>query len=145
MQTDRSIVASAPRSRVWRALTDMGEFGQWFGVDYAAGRFAVGERVDMICTAPEYRGVSFYIVVEKITPEYRFVWRWHPGIEKPGEDFSSEPMTRVVFELEEVEDGTLVRVVETGFDRLPPIRKEKAQTENDGGWEHMLKELVRHL
>lgn len=150
MKTERSILAPATRSRVWRALTDMDEFRQWFGVEFvggrfAGGRFAAGQRVDMTCTAPEYAGMAFYLVVEEVTPESRFVWRWHPGLQKPGEDFSAEPMTQVVFELEEVDGGTRVRVVETGFEQLPPDRGERAQKENDGGWVYMLESLVRHL
>ena len=31
---ERTIALRAPRSRVWRALTDAGEFGAWFGVRF---------------------------------------------------------------------------------------------------------------
>lgn len=127
MTSDRSIEASAPRSRVWRALTDMDEFAQWFRVKCRAGRLAPGERVDMVCTTPKYKGGAFYLVVDEMTPEQRFTWRWHPGVEKLVKDFSSEPMTKV------------------GFELLPSQRREKAQKENDGGWEYMLGALVRHL
>jgi len=145
MKTDRAMVTAASRSRVWRALTEMSEFQQWFSVECVSGRFAPGERVDFICTTPEYKGVKFYLIVEEMTPERRFGWRWHPGIEKPGEDFSVEPFTHVVFELDEVDGKTKVRVVETGFDELPPARRERAHEENDGGWEFMLGSLARHL
>ncbi len=138
-------MAPAGRNRVWRALTEMGEFEQWFHVECASGRFAPGERVDLICTTPGYEGVRFYLIVDEMTAERRFAWRWHPGIEKAGEDFSAEPFTEVVFELDEAEGGTLVRVVETGFELLPAERGTKQQKENDGGWAYMLQSLVRHL
>jgi uncharacterized protein YndB with AHSA1/START domain len=130
---------------VWRALTDIREFAQWFSVECTAGQFAPGERVDMVCTTPGYEGVKFYVIVDEMTPERRFAWRWHPGVEKPGEDFSSEAMTQVVFELEDEASGALIRVVESGFDLLPPERREKAHKENDGGWEFMLSALVQYL
>ena len=38
---EKNIVLRAPRSRVWRALTDAQEFGTWFRVNLD-GRFAVG-------------------------------------------------------------------------------------------------------
>ena len=109
MTTDRSIVAPAPRSRAWSALTDLREFSQWFNVECNSGSFSPGDRVDMVCTTPGYEGVKFYLVVEEMTAEQRFGWRWHPRVEKPGEDFSSDPLTHVVFELDEVDGGTLVR------------------------------------
>ena len=41
---EKHIVLRAPRSRVWRALTDAGEFGQWFRVKLE-GAFAEGATV----------------------------------------------------------------------------------------------------
>ena len=41
---ERKIVLRAPRSRVWRALTDAREFGAWFGVT-SSSTFAPGARV----------------------------------------------------------------------------------------------------
>lgn len=79
MTTDRSIVAPAPRSRAWSALTDLREFSQWFNVECNSGSFSPGDRVDMVCTTPGYEGVKFYLVVEEMTAEQRFGWRWHPG------------------------------------------------------------------
>jgi len=31
---ERKILLKAPLSRVWRALSDAKEFGDWFGVDF---------------------------------------------------------------------------------------------------------------
>ena len=145
MNTDRSVRTPAAQSRVWRALTHKEEFEQWFCVEITAGRFIEGARVDMVSTLPDYKGVAIYLVVGEMTPERRLTWRWHPGVEKPGEDFSDGPMTLVVFELEEADGGTLIRVMETGFEELPADRRERARKENDRGWEYMLGALVRHL
>ena len=41
---ERKILLRAPRSRVWRALTDSAEFGTWFGVK-VEGAFAPGATV----------------------------------------------------------------------------------------------------
>jgi uncharacterized protein YndB with AHSA1/START domain len=39
---EKSIDLKAPVDRVWRALTDSAEFGQWFGVKLTSP-FAVGQ------------------------------------------------------------------------------------------------------
>ena len=31
---ERKVLIKATRSRVWRALSDAGEFGDWFGVNF---------------------------------------------------------------------------------------------------------------
>ena len=40
---EKTIVLHAPRSKVWRALTDYQEFGQWFGV-ILESPFQLGEK-----------------------------------------------------------------------------------------------------
>jgi uncharacterized protein YndB with AHSA1/START domain len=66
-------------------------------------------------------------------PERLFSWRWHPGAHAPGEDVSGEPRTLVVFELTDVPGGTLLTVVESGFDRIPLARRAKAFRDNEEG------------
>ena len=78
------------------------------GAEPGVARVDGDERVLAVVQAG-YEGVKFHLVVEEMTAEHRFAWRWHPGVEKPGEDFSSDPLTHVVFELDEVDGGTLVR------------------------------------
>jgi hypothetical protein len=72
-------------------------------------------------------------------PERLFSFRWHPGVVEPGIDYSVEPTTRVVFTLEEVADGVMLTVTESGFDRIPLARRAKAFTTNEGGWAMAIK------
>ena len=140
---ERSTLVHAPRSRVWQALTNIKEFSKWFGVE-AEGEFAPGARMRMISTSESYKGVEFFVDVVKIEAPEIFSWRWHPGSKQPGEDNSSEPMTLVEFRLTEVEGGTLVTVVETGFDGLSLARRARVFEENDKGWEFQLGSLTRY-
>jgi hypothetical protein len=78
-------------------------------------------------------------------PERLFSWRWHPGAAEPGKTFSDEPMTLVVFELQEEAGGTLLTVVETGFDQIPLARRAKAFLENDQGWTEEMNAIEQHL
>src|ERR1700733_11345043 len=140
---ERSTLVHAPRSRVWQALTNIKEFSKWFGVE-AEGEFAPGARMRMISTSESYKGVEFFVDVVKIEAPEIFSWRWHPGSKQPGEDNSSEPMTLVEFRLTEVEGGTLVTVVESGFDRLSLARRARVFEENSKGWEFQLASLTRY-
>src|SRR5262249_3365815 len=115
---ERTIVVHAPRRRVWRALTDPEEFGAWFGVK-VEGAFAPGARVHGAITHPGYEHVIWDITIERMEPERLFSWRWHPYAVEPTVDYSEETPTLVVFELEDVPEGTRLTVVESGFDQVP--------------------------
>ena len=133
-----------PRSRVWRALTDSQEFGKWFGAVFTEP-FRPGARVRGKVTHKGYEHLTMDIEIERMEPERIFSWRWHPGAPDAGEDFSKEPTTVVTFELEEVAGGTLLKVVESGFDRIPLERRAKAFGQNEEGWTAQVKAIEEHL
>jgi uncharacterized protein YndB with AHSA1/START domain len=70
-QIQKSIILRAPRSRVWGALTDPSQFGEWFGARLR-GRFAPGQRTRGAITIPKYEHLAFEIVVEQMEPERLF-------------------------------------------------------------------------
>ena len=41
---ERQILLKAPPARVWRALSNAEEFGDWFGVDFKGKSFTPGAR-----------------------------------------------------------------------------------------------------
>jgi uncharacterized protein YndB with AHSA1/START domain len=141
---EKQIRLRAPRKRVWRALTDAREFGQWFGVNLA-GTFAPGQSLRGKITHKDYSHVTMEITVERVEPERLVSWRWHPYAVDPAVDYSSEPTTLVEFHLEEVADGTQLTVVESGFDRIPLARRAEAYRMNDGGWTSQVKNIERYV
>jgi uncharacterized protein YndB with AHSA1/START domain len=141
---EKKALLRAPRARVWRALTDAREFGQWFGVDLA-GTFAPGARLQGKITHKGYEHLTMDLTVERMEPERLVSWRWHPYAIDPGVDYSGEPTTLVVFELEEVESGTQLTVVESGFDRIPAARRAEAYRMNDEGWAAQMESIARHV
>jgi uncharacterized protein YndB with AHSA1/START domain len=141
---EKQIRLSAPRSRVWRALTDTREFGQWFGVKLS-GTVAPGAKLRGPITSPGYEHVTLEVTVETVEPEKRFSFRWHPYAVEPDVDYSNEPTTLVVFTLEDVAGGTLLTVVESGFDKIPASRRAKAFEMNSRGWTAQLENIKRHL
>jgi uncharacterized protein YndB with AHSA1/START domain len=141
---EKKILLRAPRARVWRALTDAEEFGTWFRAKLESA-FAVGKRVTGQITYPGYEHLKFEAIVEQMVPEELFSCRWPPGASAPETDQASEPMTLVEFRLEQTPEGTLLRVVESGFDNLPPERRDQAFRENDEGWTIQMENVKQYV
>jgi uncharacterized protein YndB with AHSA1/START domain len=140
----KQVLLRAPRSRVWRALTDSREFGAWFGAKIADA-FAPGARVRGAITHPGYEHLTMEMTIEAMEPERRFSWRWHPNAIDAARDYGSEPTTLVTFELEEVPEGTMLTVVESGFDRIPADRRAEAYRGNEGGWAYQVDSINRYV
>lgn len=142
---EKSILIKAPRSRVWAAIANADEFGAWFQVDFHGRRFEAGKSIAGNTTYPGYEHVMFVALVAAIEPEHYFAFRWHPYAVDPAVDYSSEPMTLAEFHLETVDGGTLLRVVESGFDALPTLRAREAFPMNSAGWQEQLGNVQRHV
>lgn len=143
---ERSIVLQAPRSRVWQALTNAPELGQWFGAKLQGQVFAPGQRACGQITYPGCEHVQFDVVVERQEPETFFSWRWHPYPMGEGYDANAEPTTLLEFTLEDTADGgTRLTVVESGFDRIPAHRRDEAWRMNSGGWQEQMHNIAAHV
>jgi len=146
--TDRivkEIVLKAPLSRVWKAISDAQEFGEWFKVDMSGQTFRPGQPVHAKMTYPGYEGMPFEIVVAHVEPERLVSFRWHPYDIDPNDDNSDEPMTLVEFELEEVDGGTKLTVTESGFDNIPLARRAEAFRMNSEGWRIQVENVRKYV
>ena len=141
---ERQIQLHAPPSRVWRALTDPVEFGSWFGVK-VEGTFVPGARVRGTITHAGYEHLKWEITVVRMEPGLVFSWRWHPYAVDPNVDYSNEPTTLVVFDLDENTGGTRLTLVESGFDRIPEARRAEAYRMNGSGWTQQMKAIEAHV
>jgi uncharacterized protein YndB with AHSA1/START domain len=141
---EKRIELKAPLARVWRALTDHGEFGAWFRVRLEAP-FQVGRVAQGQITYPGYEHVKWEATIEAMEPERLFAFVWHPYAVDPTIDYSQEPTTRVEFRLEPRGTGTLLIVTESGFDAIPKERRFEAYRMNDGGWSEQMKNIAAHV
>jgi uncharacterized protein YndB with AHSA1/START domain len=141
---EKQILLRAPRSRVWQALADSEAFGQWFGVKIT-GAFTPGACLRGKITHKGYEEALFEITIERMEPEKVFSYRWHPYAIDPKVDYSAEPTTLVVFELKEVPEGTLLTVVESGFEGIPLSRRLEAFQRNENGWTQQMKAIERYV
>jgi len=162
---EKQVVLRAPVERVWRALTDIQEFSQWFGVkldqSFAPGRsvtgsFEGGFDPDEIARYQASLGLQpaairqplaheVFCTVERMDAPRVFSFRWVPfGIDAEC-DPGQEPTTLVEFQLEAVPEGTRLTITESGFDRVPAHRRERAFMMNDGGWTAQADNIRRHV
>jgi uncharacterized protein YndB with AHSA1/START domain len=141
---EKRIEVAAPVSRVWRALTDHREFGEWFRVKLD-GPFQVGQASRGNITYPGYEHVKWEAVVKEMKPEQLFSFTWHPYAVEPGVDYSQEPPTLVEFRLQATKVGTLLVITESGFDKIPAHRRMEALRMNSGGWEEQTRNISRHV
>ncbi len=143
---ERSIVINAPRERVWRALSNAEAFGTWFGANLKGQTFAPGQRSRGKITISGFEHIAFDVVVERIEPQDLFSYRWHPYPIDPAVDYTKEQPTLVTFTLKDAPgNGTLLTVVESGFENVPPHRRLEAFRMNGGGWTVQLNNIARHV
>ena len=141
---EKKIELNAPIARVWRALTDHREFGEWFRVALE-GPFVVGQTIRGHITWPGYEHLVWEAVVQKMEPERLFSFTWHPYAVDPAVDYSSEPPTLVEFRLQKTAIGTLLTVTESGFENVPADRRAEAFRMNDNGWAQQMKNIETYV
>jgi uncharacterized protein YndB with AHSA1/START domain len=137
---EREVVIAAPLERVWEIITQAEHVGEWFG-DSAEVDLRPG---GTIVFRWEKHGTA-YATIEKIDEPRYFSYRWKPGVtnEKPGDDDS----TLVEFTLTPHEGQTRLRVVETGFSRLPLNESKRAEQFEDHteGWAIQMRDLQEYV
>ena len=142
---EKTIELKAPIGRVWRALTDHREFGQWFRVALQ-GPFKVGEVSKGQMTYPGYEHYRWEATVKAMEPERLFSFTWCPYSDDPNVDYSREPTTLVEFRLEPTGNGTRLHLSESGFAALPDdARRVDALRMNTQGWDEQARNIVAHV
>lgn len=141
---EKTVTLNASVDRVWKALTDHEEFGQWFRVKIDAP-FEKGAASTGHITYPGYEHVRWEAqIVAMRQPDY-FAYKWHPYAVDPDADYSDEEPTLVEFHLEKSGAGTKLKVVESGFDKIPDHRRLEAMRSNEGGWEEQMRNIKAHV
>lgn len=141
---EKTVELKAPVERVWQALTDHREFGEWFRVKLD-GPFVVGEVSTGRITYPGAEHMKWEATIESMDEPRYFAYRWpHPA--DPGNtDYTGEPTTLVEFHLEAVEQGTRLTVVESGFEAIPADRRARHMRDNEGGWDEQVRNIKAHV
>lgn len=145
--TDRivkQIELKAPVSRVWRALSNHKEFGQWFRVRLD-GPFRPGAVSTGMMTYPGYEHCPWLATVERMEPDRLLSFRWHDFDEGSGIDIADQPTTLVEFELESTAGGAMLTITESGFEALPDHRRLEVMRGNTEGWSIQAENIAAHI
>lgn len=140
---ERQITIKAPLAKVWGALTDSKQFGMWFQVslnsDFEAGKTTKGKNL----SKGFEMDMAFH--VKEIKPKHYFSYAWTPFPMDRTFDYSKEEPTLVEFFLEEIKGGTLLKVKESGFNKITASRRAEAFRMHSGGWEAQLKNIEKFV
>jgi uncharacterized protein YndB with AHSA1/START domain len=136
MQIERETMIAAPVERVWSLLTEAEHVGDWF--------CDAGAEIDlrpggaMVLRWTEH-GTTHARVVD-VEPHRRFSYRWAAEAESEQIEGNS---TLVEFTLDPTDEGTRLRVVESGFEDLAVTDEQRrARVEdNTEGWEIQLRRV----
>ncbi|MGG1396578.1 SRPBCC domain-containing protein [Bacillus salipaludis] len=130
-QIEREIFIAAPLEKVWSLVS---EPAWWVGD--APGPNSV--HIDGNCVVAETRFGNFPVLIERMDPPNYLACRWASSF--PGEEPREGNSTLVEFTLTSKEDGTVLRVVETGFAKLATTHDERMKffRENTEGWKQQL-------
>lgn len=136
---ERQIEIKAPVSKVWEALTNDKLFGQWFGAifesPFTAGKTSRGKN-----TSKGFE-MEMVFMIKEIKPQTYFSYAWHPFPIDQTFDYSKEEPTLVEFHLEKTTTGTLLKVKESGFNKITASRRAEAFKMHTGGWEAQLRNI----
>lgn len=142
---ERETVLNVPVSRVWRALTDYREFGEWFRVKLESP-FKAGEEASGQVLNPGYEHITWRAVIQDIDPQQYFAFTWHPYALDPKVDYSKEVPTLVEFRLQATSDGgTRLDFSECGFNDLTPDRQKEAFEKHEKGWTQQMKNIGDYI
>ncbi|MBP9113404.1 MAG: SRPBCC family protein [Polyangiaceae bacterium] len=140
---ERQIEIKAPVEKVWKALTDSQLFGQWFGATFPAA-FVAGEAIKGRNTSKGYE-MDMTFRIREIKPQSYFAYAWNPFPMDPKIDYEKEEPTLVEFFLEATAGGTLLKVRESGFNKITASRRAEAFKMHTGGWEAQLKNVAKFV
>jgi uncharacterized protein YndB with AHSA1/START domain len=145
---EKRIELNVPVARVWRALTDYREFGEWFRVALETP-FVPGQVSRGHILYPGYEHMIWEALIETMEPERLFSFTWpqiqHHDKERYSPDYSQAPRTLVEFRLEKAATGTLLVVTESGFEKVPADWRGDALRGNDGGWTQQMKNIESYV
>ena len=141
---EKVVDLAAPVARVWRAITDHNEFGEWFRVRLDEP-FKVGATTTGNITYPGYEHMKWVSVTEQMDHERLFAFSWPPSAVDPDTEYDKDAKVRVEFRLEPKGEGTRLTIVETGFQQFPESKRLEVLRSNTEGWDIQAKNIADYV
>ena len=141
---EKVVELRAPVSRVWQAITDHKQFGEWFHVRLDQP-FEVGKTTTGQVTYAGYEDMKWTSVTERLEPETLFVFSWPPGDMDPDTEYASDAKVVVEFKFEPTESGTRLTITESGFLQFPEAKRLEILRGNTEGWNSQAENIANYV
>ena len=141
---EKVVDLAAPVERVWRAITDHKEFGEWFRVRLD-GPFKVGAMTTGNITYPGHEDVEWVSTTERMEHKRLFAFSWPPSAIDPDTEYGADAKVLVEFRLEPIETGTRLTITESGFQQFPESKRLETLRSNTEGWDIQAKNIAAHV
>ena len=129
----RTIDIAAPVEKVWAAVTEAEHISLWFGQAAITGR---GVGATGTLTWPDHGPVPLRVEAFDAPRTVSYRWSNDDALGQPPTELDIAHSTVFTFTLEPVTDGTLLTVVESGFDLL--ARDPHLEAEPTRGWDDLI-------
>ena len=133
---ERTVTLNRAPTEVWKALTTADGLSAWFG-EQATIDLRVGGAAQLTFAG----GMTVDMRIERVDEPTAFAYTWR----LPDLPESDPRRTYVEFTLEPHGDGTLLRLVESGFAQLPVDSRSEIYDSHGQGWTRELAELSDHI
>ena len=141
---EKVVDLAAPVARVWQAITDHKQFGEWFRVRLDQP-FEVGVTTTGNITFPGHEHVKWVSMTEQMDHERLFAFSWPPSAVDPDNDYDADAKVRVEFRLEPTASGTRLTITESGFLQFPEAKRLEVLRSNTAGWDIQAKNVSGHV
>ncbi len=141
---EKVVDLKAPVARVWSALTDHREFGEWFRVSLD-GPFQVGALTTGRMTFPGCEHMKWESVTEELVEERLFAFSWPPSAIDPDTEYDVGAKVVVEFRLQAIYGGTRLTIVESGFLQFPESKRLEVLRSNQEGWNIQAQHIATHV
>ena len=135
---------AAPVARVWQAIADHKEFGEWFRVQLD-NPFELGVTTTGNLTFPGHEDVAWVSLTEQMEHERLFAFSWPPSAVDPDTEYDKDAKVLVEFRLEPTESGTRLTITESGFQQFPEAKRLEVLRSNIEGWDIQAKNVASHV
>ena len=143
-QIEKTVEIAAPVPRVWRALTDYKEFGEWFRVRLD-GPFEVGKTTTGNITYPGHEDMEWVSTTERMDHEELFAFSWPPSAIDQETNYADDAKVVVEFRLEPTDNGTRLTIIEKGFLQFPESKRLEVLRSNTEGWNIQAENIAAYV
>ncbi|MEQ9452471.1 MAG: SRPBCC family protein [Pseudomonadales bacterium] len=140
----RTVTLKASIDKVWSAISDPQQFGTWFRCT-VEGEFNPGTIVNCASTYEGHEEMVWQKLIKAVEPKRYFAFSWSPGDTGADQLEPDGEQTLVEFFLQETNEGTVLKIRESGFAALSEELRNRSFELNSSGWDAQVENITQHV